>query len=269
MKIALIGSGNIAFHIARGLFQRDITLVNVFGRNKVEGELLAQKFNTTFSSEFKSETLSLSDLIIIAVSDNAIESVAQQIAPFVKSNALVVHTSGSVPVSVLAQYLNNVGSFYPFQTFTKADKSVNWKDISIFLNVETQYIASLPVQKEHLLRVASVLSEKIFWLKDEDRLFLHIAAIFAHNFSNNFWRIGSEILKSKNLDFSVVLPLLKQAIAKLEVMPPQQAQTGPAIRGDAEVVSKHYHLLQENFPEFAELYKVNSLSINQNLFNLE
>ena len=265
MKIALIGSGNMAFHIARGLFQHDITLECIFGRNQTEGQLLAQKFNSTFGSEFKAETLKKLDLVIIAVSDDAIDSIAKQIAPFVKSNALVVHTSGSVPISVLAQYIDNVGSFYPFQTFTKIDKTLNWKDISIFLNVETKIAENLAHQKVHLLRIASVLTEKIFWLKDEDRLFLQIAAVFAHNFSNNLWRIGTEILKSKNLDFSVVLPLLKQALAKLEVMSPQQAQTGPAIRGDVEVVSKHYQLLQQNFPEFAELYKANSLSINSKL----
>ena len=87
MKIALIGSGNLAFHIARGLFQHDITLVNVFGRNRLEGELLAQKFNTSFISEFNAENLGNLDLIIIAVSDNAIESIAKQISPRIKSNA--------------------------------------------------------------------------------------------------------------------------------------------------------------------------------------
>ncbi len=265
MKIALIGTGNLAFHIARGLFKKDITIEVIFGRNIEEGEMLAHKFHSKFSREFNSDALSKIGIVLIAVSDNAIESIAKQISPFLKPDALITHTSGSVPISVLAQYVDNVGSFYPFQTFTKTDKSLNWKDISIFLNVETKVAENLANQKVHLLRIASVLTEKIFWLKDEDRLFLHIAAIFAHNFSNNFWRIGSEILRSKNLDFSVVLPILKQALAKIDVMSPQQAQTGPAIRGDETVVLKHYHLLQQNFPEFAELYKVNSLSINPNL----
>lgn len=265
MKIGLIGTGNLAFHLVRGLFKHDITFQTIFGRNNIEGEILACKFHSTYDANFNTETLGNLDLIIIAVSDGAIETVAQQISPYLNSEALVVHTSGSVPVSVLASYFKNVGSFYPFQTFTKLDKSLNWSDISIFLNVETQNIVSLPNQKKYLLRVASTLSEKIFWLKDEDRMFLHIAAIFAHNFSNNFWRIASEILKSKNLDFSVVLPILKQAIAKIDIMSPQQAQTGPAIRGDEAVVEKHYHLLQKEFPEFAELYKINSLSINKEL----
>ncbi len=265
MKIGLIGTGNLAFHLVRGLFKHDITFQTIFGRNTIEGELLARKFNSTYEIDYNFETLCNFDLIIIAVSDSAIELVAKQISSFLNSNTLVVHTSGSVPISVLASYFKNVGSFYPFQTFTKLDKSLSWRDISIFLNVETKETTNLASQKKYLLSIASTLSEKIFWLKDEDRIFLHIAAIFAHNFSNNFWRIGSEILKSKNLDFSVLLPLLKQAILKLEIMPPQQAQTGPAIRGDNAVVEKHYQLLQQNFPDYAELYKINSLSINKDL----
>jgi len=265
VKIGLIGTGNLAFHLVRGLFKHDITFQTIFGRNRIEGELLALKFSSTYEVELNIETLGNLDLVIIAVSDSAIELVAKQISPYLNSEALVVHTSGSVPISILASYFKNVGSFYPFQTFTKLDKTLNWSDISIFLNVETQQLTDLILQKKYLLRIASTLSEKIFWLKDEDRMFLHIAAIFAHNFSNNFWRIASEILKSKNLDFSVVMPILKQALAKTDVMSPQQAQTGPAIRGDEAVVEKHYHLLQQNFPEFAELYKINSLSINKDL----
>ena len=109
-----------------------------------------------------------------------------------------------------------------------------------------------------LKKLASEISEKVYEADSVTRRRLHIAAVFACNFANNLWRISDELLKEYNLNMDVLLPLLKVSVEKLGTLSPEDAQTGPAMRGDRKIIENH---LNELSGENREIYRIMSESI--------
>ena len=76
------------------------------------------------------------------------------------------------------------------------------------------------------------LSKNVINLDSESRRNLHIAAVFACNFSNHMYTISEKILSESDLDFRLLLPLIDQTVMKLKDNKPSDTQTGPAKRND-------------------------------------
>lgn len=238
MKVAIIGSGNVAFHLNRALsFKAAVSLINP---HTLEG-LSEKKF----------------DIIVISVSDDAIEEVFKKIP---KTNTLIVHTSGSVNMDILNGNSIDYGVFYPLQTFSRK-QDLNYKEIPLFLEASNK--EALGILKEF----ASLFSPKIRIANSQVRKSLHIASVFACNFSNALAGIATEILSKSGIDFKDLLPLMHQMVDKLDNLTPQEAQTGPAVREDMSIIKSHLEYLKQNHPEFYEIYKLISYQIQRNLCN--
>jgi predicted short-subunit dehydrogenase-like oxidoreductase (DUF2520 family) len=186
----------------------------------------------------------------VALKDSAFEEVLPQIN---FQNKLLVHCSGSMPLSCLEKYSENIGVFYPLQTFSK-DREVDFAEIPVFVE------ANSPENEKKLVQMAEKISGRASVLNSEKRLNLHISAVFACNFVNHFYTIAAEVLKSKEIPFEVLNPLILETARKVQNLEPVLAQTGPAVRFDENVISKHLDALQE-FPEFQKLYELVSESI--------
>jgi predicted short-subunit dehydrogenase-like oxidoreductase (DUF2520 family) len=186
----------------------------------------------------------------VALKDSAFEEVLPQIN---FQNKLLVHCSGSMPLSCLENYSENIGVFYPLQTFSK-DREVDFAEIPVFVE------ANSPENEKKLVQMAEKISGRASVLNSEKRLNLHISAVFACNFVNHFYTIAAEVLKSKEIPFEVLNPLILETARKVQNLEPVLAQTGPAVRFDENVISKHLDALQE-FPEFQKLYELVSESI--------
>ena len=158
-----------------------------------------------------------------------------------------------MPLSILEKYSENVGVFYPLQTFSK-NREVNFSEIPVFIE------ANSTENEKKLFQIAEKISGKVSVLNSEKRLYLHISAVFACNFVNHFYTIAAEVLKSEEVPFDALLPLIMETAAKVQNMEPEKAQTGPAVRFDENVISKHTEVLQ-SFPEFQKLYDIVSESI--------
>jgi len=167
----------------------------------------------------------------------------------------VVHTAGSVAQNVFKNYSKNYGVFYPFQTFSK-NKEVNFSEIPICIEANNEKF------ENKLINLAKKLSENVYKMNSEQRKYLHIAGVFANNFTNHMYYIASEILKQKNIDAEIINPLIKETANKLEKLSAYNAQTGPALRNDTESIKKHLNLLSSQ-PEFMEIYKL----ISKDIFN--
>jgi predicted short-subunit dehydrogenase-like oxidoreductase (DUF2520 family) len=258
MKATIIGTGNVAHHLGKRLFQKGVDIQQVIGRDAQRAAELAEQIEAKYTTYFEA-IVPNSDLYIIAVSDGAIEEVAVQLSLSVK-HKLVVHTSGSVPSAVLEPYFDNYGTLYPLQTFSK-NTQPDFDKIPIFVNATPpQY------QLEFLKKIAALISPKVYELSDHDRQTLHIAAVFVNNFTNHLFQIGSTILRQHNLPFEILLPLIEETVNKIRENAPETMQTGPARRGDNATIERHLTFL-ENFipPQYELIYKVLSSSINPNL----
>ena len=246
MQIVLIGSGNVAFHLAKAFSEAQIPISQIFGRNTTE----LQKISEQFSIPFSTETLADADLYIISVSDSSITEVSSLIK---NKNVLVTHTSGSVSREALnGNYRKSV--FYPLQTFSKS-KNLDYSKIPFFIDAENEN------DEEILKNLASKISKNVMLANDEKRKYIHLTAVFACNFVNHLFARAKEISDSQGIPFDYFLPLIDETTQKIHELEPKLAQTGPAIRNDEKVLKLHESLLTDE--EKLKIYKTLNESIKK------
>lgn len=247
IRTSFIGSGNVAWHLAPALDNVGYPVREVYSQNPKHAAALVGRLYEAYVNISLDFSASTSKIFIIAVSDDALQDVAQKL--ILPDDAIVVHTSGSQPLSILDDAgSQNMGVFYPLQTFTKT-KKIDFKNVPLFVESENSDV------EKTLLKMAKALSGKVKRINSEERKALHVAAVFASNFSNHMLTIAREITKQNDLDFELLKPLIAETLNKSLEIGPQKAQTGPAIRGDFEILERHMEFLKEN-PELAEIYKV-------------
>lgn len=251
-KVSFIGSGNLAWHLAPALENAGYPVREVYSQNPKHAAALVGRLYEAHVNISLDFSASASKIFIIAVSDDALQEVAQKIV--LPDDAIVVHTSGSQPLSILDDAgSQNMGVFYPLQTFSKA-KKVDFKSTPIFIESESSDVEKV------LMKMAKAISGNVKRINSEERKALHIAAVFASNFSNHMLTIAKEIAKQNDLDFNVLKPLIAETLNKSLEIGPEKSQTGPAVRGDFEILERHMEFLKET-PELAEIYKIVSQHI--------
>ncbi len=250
--VSFIGSGNVAWHLAPALDNTDFAVREVYSRNPEHAAALVDKLYEADVKTSLDFSDSPSNIFIIAVPDDAIQSIVQEI--ILPDNAILVHTSGSQPLAALGYAaIPEIGVFYPLQTFSKS-KKVDFTDIPIFVESENA------VTEKLLLSMAKAISKNVHQITSQERKAMHIAAVFASNFTNHMLLIAQQIMKENNLNFEWLKPLVAEMINKSISIGPENAQTGPARRGDFEILDRHMEFLQAD-EQRAEIYKVISQHI--------
>lgn len=106
--------------------------------------------------------------------------------------------------------------------------------------------------------LASVLSEHVVHADASRRRALHIAGVLSCNFPNYLLECAGKVLADAGFGLDVVAPLVRTTIAKAFDVGPHDAQTGPARRGDIEVLRAQAASLPD---DMAEIYRALSRSI--------
>ena len=243
-NIAFAGSGNVAWHLAKGLMVQGFRINSIWSREYSNAVSLAGICGAKASKDI-SGLREGTDLIIIAVADKAIADVALTIGNF---DGIVVHTAGSVPVDILKAIFKNYGVFYPLQSLSK-DNQVDLCEVPFFL--ESSSNETLLALKQ----LAGTLSSKVYEADSKQRMLLHVAAVFAGNYSNLMYIIANELLDKSHLPPDILHPLMQETAMKAIKGDPEQMQTGPARRHDTTTLEKHISALASQ-PEYAELYRL-------------
>ncbi|MBR9920836.1 MAG: DUF2520 domain-containing protein [Bacteroidetes bacterium] len=252
-KIVLIGAGKLASQLAPALsVAPDVKLLQVYNRNHQKAKDLALSASCDYAENIR-DISSQADLYIIAVSDRAIGQVATELKTVIPADSLVVHTSGATPSTVLGKSFSRFGVFYPLQTFSLSRKA-NFEEIPMLLDAarETDLI--------FLEELANSISPKVYRITDEERAQLHVAAVFACNFSNHNYVIAQEILGQKGLSLDLLRPLILETARMVQENSPENVQTGPAIRGDQPTLDRHLEQLADR-PDLQHIYKLLSKHI--------
>ncbi|SUX47306.1 Rossmann-like and DUF2520 domain-containing protein [Chryseobacterium indoltheticum] len=245
MQTVIIGSGNVAYHLAKASIQNGISIDQIFGRNEKELQKISSELNISYSTE----NLQDADLYIICVSDNSVEDVSKIIA---KKDCLVAHTSGSLSKEILiGEYRKS--SFYPLQTFSKT-KNLDYKKIPFFIETENEE------DQRILTDLASKISDNVMESSHEKRKYIHLTAVFACNFVNHLFARAKEISDAQEIPFDYFLPLINETVQKISEIEPKSAQTGPAVRNDKRILELHEQLLKD---ESLEIYKTMNHSIKK------
>jgi predicted short-subunit dehydrogenase-like oxidoreductase (DUF2520 family) len=244
----ILGSGNVAFHLGKVLVQNGIPVDAVYSYNKDHAAALAKELHTKAFSDVTNLPLS-SDLYIIAVKDGAIEEVSNRLP---EVNGLVVHTSGNTSLDLLLKH-NHRGVFYPLQTLSKYSE-VNFAHVPILLESKQQE------DLEILKQLADTIGAQSYEVDSDKRKVVHVAAVFANNFSNHLYGIAQQILTTNNLSFDMLKPLILETANKVQTHNPHEVQTGPAIRNDIQTMEMHLKLI-EAMPQYKEIYEILSRGI--------
>ena len=249
LKLCFIGAGNLATRLAITFTNTGFEIVQVYSRTEDSAKLVAEKLNTKYTTQISS-LVKDADIYFVALKDSAVQKVLNE---FDFNDKLLVHCSGSMPMSVLSAYAKDYGVFYPMQTFSK-ERNVDFKTIPIFIEANSE--KTLDVLNE----LAHKISDSVTALDSEKRKSLHIAAVFACNFANHCYAMAAKYLESKDLPFEILRPLILETAQKVQELHPKDAQTGPAIRFDENIVNAHLNELKDK-PDLQELYNSISKSI--------
>jgi predicted short-subunit dehydrogenase-like oxidoreductase (DUF2520 family) len=247
INIIIIGTGNVGSHLCRAIESNSqaskLLLVGYY--NRAQKELSG--INTTLIPDFHS--LPECDLILLAVPDDSIEKVSQEIP---SSQTIIAHTSGSVAMNVLESHKNH-GVFYMPQSFSKSRKP-NFEDITICLESSTSAVNKI------LEMVAVSLSRKREQINSSQRKKLHLAAVYMNNFVNHCYSKAEDIMEDASIDRHLLDALMRETLEKAIALSPKKSQTGPAIRNDSKTIEKHLQLLEK---EDREMYRSITKSIQK------
>lgn len=232
MRIVLVGAGNVATHLGLALKKAGHEIVQVYSRTSTSSSALANFLETEACTSLSQ--LRAADLFIYSLTDNALAGVLSEM---MQTAGVHVHTAASVDLSVFADRFENYGVFYPLQTFSK-EKEINFKQVPVFVEANTVEIA------EFLKELASTLTDKVYVAGSEQRIKLHVAAVFACNFTNYFYTIASEIIEKEGIPFEILKSLIEETASKINFLSPFEAQTGPARRNDSVTMEKHLSLIE-------------------------
>jgi predicted short-subunit dehydrogenase-like oxidoreductase (DUF2520 family) len=251
-KIAIIGAGNVAWHLAPALEDAGHTITEVYARTLQSADKIIERVYEAEATDDLDFSESKAELFILAVKDSAIPEVSDAI--ILPEGSILVHTSGSVDLASLNySSATNTGVFYPLQSFS-IGKKLEWSELPILVESEDEEVLQM------LKKLAKSLSHQVFTVRSKDRKALHVAAVFASNFSNHMIRIAEEIMRRQGLDFEMLKPLIIETISKSLQIGAKNAQTGPAVREDYETLEEHHQFLNYN-EEIAEIYRLISQNI--------
>ncbi|MFV0270401.1 MAG: Rossmann-like and DUF2520 domain-containing protein [Macellibacteroides fermentans] len=254
MKVVFIGSGNLATHLSLAMKVAGIEVVQVYSQTESHASLLANKLSCSYTTE-PELIVSNADIYIFSVKDSALLDLIHKIP---QNKGLWLHTAGSVPMGVFEGFNDRYGVLYPLQTFSK-NRDIDFSNVPVFIE------SNSAGDEAYLLSFAGKLTKQVIPLSSEKRKHLHLAAVWACNFTNHMYLMASKILQEQSLSESFLLPLIDETAAKVHQLSAREAQTGPAIRYDENIIEKHIELLSD--PNMKELYRLISRNIHKESSN--
>jgi predicted short-subunit dehydrogenase-like oxidoreductase (DUF2520 family) len=249
LKITFIGAGNVATQMGLALKKAGHLIFQIYSPSGVSARSLALKLRAIPVTSLE-KLLPDADLFILAIKDDAV-------LPFLKKlklkPALLVHTSGSLPMSVLKGASVNFGVIYPVQTLSK-NRVIDFSRVPLCIE------ANGKKTEKQLLHLARSISGQVRLFNSDQRRILHLSAIFAGNFSNHLYALAEQLLRKNKMSFDLLLPLIRETAEKVKSDSPASMQTGPAARNDKKIMKKHLQLLSED-KNLQGLYEAISKSI--------
>ena len=252
MNIVIIGSGNLATHLSLALKTAGETLTQVYSPTRQHAQELAAKLGCG-SCDHIDEIDKNADLYILSIKDDALSNLAATICHD-RPEAVFIHTAGSVPMDIFKPYARRYGVLYPMQTFSK-HRQVDFRPIPCFIEGSDE---------QTLLQIRALaerISDKVVEADSAKRRQLHLAAVLACNLTNHCYRLAERVLQEAQIDWQLFLPLIDETAKKVSEMSPKDAQTGPMVRYDVNVMNRQLELLPDE--RTRQIYRLMAESIHE------
>ena len=254
MKITIVGTGNVAWHIGNHLAKKGVHIVQMYNRTIAKAHELQHRIGYPIPcTDILDELTIPTDIYLLMTRDDVLPEIVAQLS---LKNAIIAHTSGSSAMEVLGNGYNaNIGVWYPFQTFSKG-KEVILDTIPFCIEGNNENVRTT------LFALASLVSSNVHYIDSQQRKILHLTAIYTNNFANHLFTIAEELVTIHNLPFDFLRPLIQETAHKIQELSPSLSQTGPAKRNDLRILQQHENLLAE-YPEYLAIYQLLTTSIQK------
>ncbi|MBK9390903.1 MAG: DUF2520 domain-containing protein [Bacteroidetes bacterium] len=230
--VSFVGAGRVGSVMCRELFKNGFVIDTIISASETGGQALANECKASWTSKLTiPET---TDIVIVAVPDRKLKSILGRLK--CKPETIVAHTAGSIGLDIFPDGIVNRGVIYPLQTFSH-NRKVNFRDLPVFIESSNTETSSV------LAEIAGRLGARIYYADTEHRRKLHLAAVFACNFTNHMMTLGKELAENAGYTFEEMKPLIQETFVKAFEAGPENSQTGPAVRNDKNTVRKHLELL--------------------------
>lgn len=249
--MVILGAGNVATHFSRHFYSRGHTVSVIFSRTLQHAQSLASEVGARATDQLE-EVPDRSDFYLVCLPDGEVARMGRLLKDH---HGIWVHTAGAVPLDTLREAHPECGVLYPLQSLSSR-VPLSLKEVPFLIE------GSSPEVTSRIRELAGEMSEEVHEMDSDHRLILHLAAVFANNFTNHMVRIAEEILQDAGADSRLIIPLLRETFRKIQETGAAAAQTGPAIRGDSETLQKHLQWL-ERYPEWKKLYTFISRDIGR------
>ncbi len=248
-KVVILGSGNVAFHLGKYFLKKGMVISQVFSRNKITANQLAKKLNTIADTGLEN-IVRKADAYFLCVNDDSIKELSMQLSNYLNHDKIIIHCSGSRSLEELDAYFLNRAVIWPLQSFGEQVK-LDWEEIPFFIEATDSI-------KEDILHFCKNLNWKHYLIDSDKKKLIHIAAVFANNFTNFNYIIAHKILGKVNVPFDVLRTILDSGLKNAFHNLPENTQTGPAKRADSKVLQTQTKELSQKFPEYKDIYKAYS-----------
>lgn len=252
MKIVMIGAGNLATNLGKALQNAGHDIIQVYSHTWEHAQQLATTIGGAATTDAGNITDN-GDAYIFALKDSVLTDIIPVVAKG-KAGKLMIHTAGSMPMNCFEGMALHYGVLYPMQTFSRG-REVDFSKIPCFVEGNDEYSTRV------IRGIAESISEHVGELSSADRKYLHLAAVWANNFTNHCYEVSAQILQKHGIPFDVLLPIIDETAAKVHDLKPIDAQTGPAIRFDENIIREQAAMMRGN-PLLKDLYERMSVSIH-------
>ena len=253
----MIGSGNLATQLSLALKDAGQEIVQIFSRTEAHAQVLAEQIGSPYTTSVDA-ILRDADIYILSVKDDALSTLAAAVCHS-RQQALFFHTAGSMPMDVFKGHALQYGVLYPMQTFSKK-RRVNFREIPCFIE------ASSPSALATIRTLAEIISDHVVDCDSEKRKKMHLAAVLACNLTNHCYRLAERVLEAEQIDFRLFLPLIEETARKVRTLSPKDAQTGPMVRYDQNVMQMQMAMLPDD--RTREIYRLMAESIHDDATTL-
>jgi len=253
----MIGSGNLATQLSLALKDAGQEIVQIFSRTEAHAQVLAEQIGCPYTTSVDA-ILRDADIYILSVKDDALSMLVSAVCHS-RQQGLFLHTAGSMPMDVFKGHALQYGVLYPMQTFSK-NRRVNFREIPSFIE------ASSPSALATIRTLAESISDHVVDCDSEKRKKMHLAAVLACNLTNHCYRLAERVLEAEQIDFRLFLPLIEETARKVRTLSPKDAQTGPMVRYDQNVMQMQMAMLPDD--RTREIYRLMAESIHDDATTL-
>jgi predicted short-subunit dehydrogenase-like oxidoreductase (DUF2520 family) len=255
--LAIVGAGRVGRALGRRLRELGWTIGTVVTRSEPSARSAMRFIGAGKPEAGLSRRVLLSSVILIAVPDSQIATVAAELARMGAEELrghVVLHTSGALDSSLLQPLREHgaaIGSMHPLQTFTGV--AVPPLEGKLFA-IEGDLVAVRIARK-----IARELGAAPTPIEPKKKPLYHAAGALAAGHTLVVVESAVQLLMSLGIKRSealrALLPMTRQVLQNYERLGPRAAWTGPLARGDYEIVAKHLNVLQDYSPEYKQAYE--------------